>query len=137
MIAPTERGYRLTQLLGIAVGLLAWIGLMAHLTSGRLRDALMAGMVLPLVGVGTATARTLVAQRDWKLFWTRSLTGIMQHASASDQHDLFMRAAQMKAAVESERVIPLTDVQRAVVLAAAVVQLVVDRVAPIARLVWN
>ena len=137
IVHPLERSQILLQLFGVVFSIVIWMSLIYVWLEGTARLAILAILALLLLVPTFNIARTIVWQNRWKNFWALKLTRILCDAAHRNDHDLYNRAFQLKTSVDDQPVVPLTGVQRAIIVIFTLAQIVFTQAAPLVSGLWR
>jgi hypothetical protein len=124
LIHPDERAHLFLQIVGAVLSLFVFSVIVWVLVPGGFRLVLVTCLALEIAYLLSSLARLALNQERWKNFWTDKLSVVMQRATNANDHDLYNRAATLLTRIEGYPTVPLTSLQRAVLVLFALVQFV-------------
>lgn len=132
LVHPLERAMELMEAIGFILMMVVWMVIVTYLMHGKLRLTALALLSVPLVMSVYAALKVIWWQSEWKKFWLGKLLHVLQQAGRENNHDLYNRAFNLYNGVNAHPAVPLTDVQRLILLLFALTQFLLVQAAPAA-----
>lgn len=131
LVHPLERAMELMEVIGIIFTIAIWIAAITYFFRGTTRIILVALLSVTIIAALYCGLRIIWWQSEWKNFWTEKLLYVLQHAGRTNNHDLYNRAFNLYNTVNAYPAIPLTDIQRLILLLFALIQFLLAQAAPV------
>jgi hypothetical protein len=131
IVHPLERSHNLMQSLGLLLSILIWFVLIGLLVPGVLRIVLLILLCVPLGVVAFSILRLIIWQDQWKDWWDGQISMVLAQAAYKEDYDLYNRASAWSKVVDGKPTIPLTAIQRLILIVFALIQVLLTQAQPL------